>query len=283
MKKIVYSPQGKKEFYNGSIVPNTRMIIDELLLSRQLILQWFLRDFKAKYKQTLLGWLWVIFMPIMTILIFWFMKNSGVIDVGRVKTPYPLYALVGLCAWGIFATGIATGSRVLIDSGSMLVKVNFPKATLVIASTAQGLVDFLIKIMLLVILFVYYGVTPGFWDSMLALLVACSIYFLTLGISFLTALVSGILRDLPNMINLGIMLLLFVTPVLYKPQDESYLMTLNSVNPLHHLVNGFRDILFYGIGHFTLTLAAWCLFSVAIFLVGLWLFYVLHLRITERL
>ena len=71
-------------------------MFQELIRSRELIWRLFLRDFLAKYKQTVLGILWAIIMPLLMVGTFVFLNRAGVINIGKTEIPYPVFALLGL-------------------------------------------------------------------------------------------------------------------------------------------------------------------------------------------
>ena len=162
MSKTTYTPQGRiiENENQGKVFSDLYVMFHELISSRELIWRLFLRDFKARYRQTVLGVLWAILMPIITVGIFVGMNRSGVFQAGEMKVPYPLFALVGVTIWGVFSTALSSACSSLINAGPMLVKINFPKISLVIASTGQGLVDLLIKAALVCSFIVWYGVFP---------------------------------------------------------------------------------------------------------------------------
>ena len=80
--------------------------------------------------------------PIITVGIFVFLNRAGILNIGETSVPYPIFALMGISIYGIFSTGLSVCSNSIIGAGSMVVKINFPKISLVIASMGQSLVDF---------------------------------------------------------------------------------------------------------------------------------------------
>lgn len=91
-------------------------MLQELIKSRDLIWRLFVRDFLAKYKQTVLGVLWAIIMPLLMIGTFVFLNRTGVLNIGKTDVPYPIFALVGLSIWQLFAAGLTIyTNRVLCE------------------------------------------------------------------------------------------------------------------------------------------------------------------------
>ena len=102
-------------------------IIFEIKSNRWLTYQMFRRSFMAMYKQSFLGILWMIILPIVNVGVFVVLDNSGIFNIGDVKVPYPIYAITGMAFWQIFAVGVGACSSSLITAGDMVTKIHFSK------------------------------------------------------------------------------------------------------------------------------------------------------------
>lgn len=283
MQKTVYAPTGKSIIKNGKNIHNARYMLTEIIAARELTLRWFLRDFNAQYRQTALGFLWALIAPIFTVLIFVLMRNSGVINAGDTQVPYPVFALCGLTFWSIFSAGITKASVSLINAGALMIKINFPKISIVLASSLLGLADFIIKFIILIFAMLVFGVKFSIAGLIMATISLLPLYFLTLGLGMILSIISGVLRDTVNFLNLILMPFMLVTPVLYVPDPNSFLYLLNRYNPLNHLVNFPRNILFYDSSINTPEFIISSIFSILILLFGWRLFYLAQTKITERI
>lgn len=78
-------------------------LFNELSNYKELILRLFIRDFLGRTKQTFLGIFWIIFMPLFLICGFLFMNKSGVLNLGDIKVPYPIFAILGITIWHLFS------------------------------------------------------------------------------------------------------------------------------------------------------------------------------------
>lgn len=253
----------------------------ELFSSRQLIWRLFLRDFLAKYKQAVLGILWAIIMPIMMVGIFVFLNRAGILNIGETNVPYPVFALLGISIWQLFATGLTAASNSVIGAGGMVVKINFAKEALVLASFAQAVFEFLVRLVLIAAVFMFYKTTPC-WQAIFFPFILIPIILLTLGLGFIFSLLSAIMRDIPNIVSLLTTFLLFATPVLYPVPASGLFAGLARWNPLAILVSQARDIVITG--HFSQPqqyLLA-CIFSVIIFILCWRVFHLVEPRIAER-
>lgn len=258
-------------------------MLRELITGRGLIWRLFIRDFTAKYRQSALGIAWALIMPLVTIVIFVGMRQSGILNIKATDIPYPLYALIGLTIWSLFSVGLAAGANSLINAGSMIVKINFPKIALVFSATGQGIVELLIRTALVALVFVYYQTTPDWLGTLLALLCLIPLYLMTVGLGFFFSLLGGVLRDIGNMLNMLLMGGLLITPILYPINGSSLLADLNNWNPFNYLINTPRDLVLRGHTDHLVEFGASTVLSLIIFYIGWRFFYLAQTKIAERI
>ncbi len=257
------------------------MFVD-LFTSHELIWRLFLRDFSARYRQTLLGVLWAVIMPLVVVGTFIFLNSSGVLNIGKIEIPYPAYALLGLTVWQVFAGGIVNCSNSIVRAGSMVAKIKFPRETLVVSSFGQTFVETLVRIYLVVLAFVFYRVVPE-WTVVLFPFAVLPLFLLTLGLGFFLSLVNAVIRDVANVVNILTTFLLFLTPVLYPAPKAEVFRVFTRFNPLAPLVNAPRDLVITG--HISDPWGfAWAsLLSVIVFMVSWRFFYLAQMRMAERM
>ena len=183
-------------------------IFYELKHNKWLTLQLFKRDFFAIYKQSLIGVFWAFVVPVISIGTFIILNRSGIFNFGEIEVPYPIYAILGMAFWQLFSTGLLSTSNSLVKAGSMLIKINFSKKSLVFASWAQSLIAFIVQIILVVLLFLIYNVNPSIKILLLPMFMV-PIILLTLGFGFILSLLIYLLLCL---LNLG-----------YQIYEEGYL------------------------------------------------------------
>ena len=273
----IYQPEGQIRM--GWLAAGREML-KELVAGRELIWRLFVRDFLAKYKQAALGILWAVIMPVVVIGAFVFMNRAGVLNIGKTSIPYPAYAILGLTIWQLFATGLTTSSNSIIAGGSMVVKINFAKESLVISSLAQSLFDFLIRLVLVVLVFIYYRIVPA-WTTIFFPFSLIPLILFTLGLGFIFSLLNCILRDVANVVTLFTSFLLFLTPVLYPVKEEGLLANFTKYNPLASLVNGPRDLIINGKLSQPVEYFAVAIFSLLIFLLGWRIFHLVEPKMAE--
>ncbi|WP_287584472.1 ABC transporter permease [Candidatus Borrarchaeum sp.] len=247
-----------------------------------LIRQFFFREFKGQYSQSLLGIIWAFILPLVTLAIFILLRSSGLFNVGVIEVPYVIYALLGLSFWQLFVTGIVQSTNSLVSAGSMIKKVNFPRETLVFASLGNALFSFALQMGIVFILFGIYGFFPH-WKFLLFPLMIIPILLLTCGLGFIFSLINGIIRDLGRILGLGLTFLLFITPIAYELPEMGFLATLARINPLYYLSIAPRDLALTGTLSHPLGYFISCGLSIFVFFYCWMTFHLTETRIPERL
>ncbi len=118
---------------------------------RELAWRLFVRDTAAQYRQSALGYFWVILPPLMTSLIFILLNSANVLVSPDLGMSYPVYVLTGTVFFGLFSDGMAAPLRTIVASRALLIKVSFPREALLLAAWAQTLLGFVIRIALLAV------------------------------------------------------------------------------------------------------------------------------------
>lgn len=257
-----------------------RDMFAEALRSRELVWRLFVRDFSARYKQSALGVLWALLIPVIGGATFVFLNSTGVLNVGDVGVPYAVYALLSLTLWQVFSNGLIVCSNAVVAGGSMVVKINFPKETLVIAGMGQVIFELLVRLALVVVVMIATQ-TPAQWTTLLFPLTLLPLLLFTVGLGFLLSLLNVVFRDVANVVMLAATFLMFLTPVVYPAPESGLLATVMSVNPLSGLIAAPRDLLLRG--HLTDPVSfAWStVLSVALFFAAWRVFHLVEYKMAE--
>jgi len=200
------------------------------------------RDVKVRYKQTVLGVVWAIIQPLLTMLIFLLMF-SKLAKIPTDGTPPALFYYTALVPWIYFSSTIGLCGTSLIGNSNLITKVYFPREILPGAVALSGLVDFGVSGVLTAGFLLYFRITPD-WHLLLLPFLICLLVMLTYGLGIILAAVTVKYRDIkyatPFLIQLG----LFITPIIYPPSmlPEKYHLLL-VLNPLSGIINSFRAIL----------------------------------------
>lgn len=210
---------------------------------RELLYFLVWRDLKVRYKQTILGVVWVVMQPLLMTLIFTVFLGM----LARVPSdgaPYPLFVYAGLLPWTFFANAIATTGNSIVGNAHLITKVYFPRMIIPGAATGARLVDFAIAFIILIGLMLYYSV--GITASLLMLpLLVILITLFALGFGMWLSALNVKYRDIGIALPVLIQLWMFVSPVLYPaslvPERWRWAYELN---PLVGIIEGFRSSLF---------------------------------------
>ncbi len=257
-------------------------IFFELKQNRWLTYQLFKRDLLSAYKQSFLGVLWAIILPLVSITIFIVLNRSGVLNIGDIGAPYSIYALLGIAFWQFFSTGLIACSNSLVNAGPMILKINFSKKSLVVAAAGKAIVPLTIQIMMVGVLFVAYGMTPHIMSLLIPIFIIPLILF-TIGLGFFASLLNAVIRDIGNIISILLMFMMFFTPVLYAKPRIGILATLTKYNPLYYLVATPRDLVLRGIFLEWKGFLVVCFVSTILFIGCLFMFHLTETRVAERI
>ena len=214
----------------------------ELWRNREMVARLVGREVSTRYRQLFLGSVWVLLQPAMTIGVFVLLSRTGVLNLGDVPVPYPLYALVGLTIWQLFAGGVESATRSLASAGSLIVKVNVSKVALVTASLGTVFVDFGVRALVVGVLYAWYGVRPSVAGLLLGLAALVPLLLLILALSLIQALVGVLVRDITGVLPMVMQGLVLLLPIYYDLPRGGVLMQVNRWNPLYYLVCGPRDL-----------------------------------------
>jgi lipopolysaccharide transport system permease protein len=197
------------------------------------------RDIKVRYKQTVLGGVWALLQPFLTMVIFslFFGRLAGIPSDG---VPYPLFSYAALVPWTFFTNGLTNASNSLVGSANLITKVYFPRLNVPIASVLSAGVDILLSSLLLFAMMGYYDVAPTariVWLPLFLVLAVGSALGAGLWLSALNVQFRDVKYTLPFLTQLW----LFATPIAYPSSllPEPW-RTLYGLNPMVGVVEGFR-------------------------------------------
>ena len=256
-------------------------IFNELVNNRWLTYQLFKRDFLATYKQAVIGMFWAFIIPLISVGTFALLNRSGVFVIGNINVPYAVYAVAGVAFWQLFSTGLIMSTNSLVKAGSMIVKINFSKKSLVIAAYCQAFIPFLVQLIVLFAIMLFYGIVPGI-KILLIPIVIIPVILLSFGMGLCLSMLNAILRDIGNIVSLFMTFLMFLTPIFFVKPTIGFLSAISKYNPLYYLIATPRDIVTSSgsihLKGFLLSSAV----SAAIFCICIIVFHITEVRISER-
>jgi len=219
--------------------------LEELWQYRELMFFLAWRDLLVRYKQTVIGILWALIRPLVTMVVFTIIFGRlAKLPSGRI--PYPLFALAGLLPWQLFSTAFTEASASVVGNSQLVSKVYFPRLIIPISATFSALADFLISAGMLIVLMIWYHVGISVNVVWLApLLVLCMLTSVGSGIWFAALFVRY--RDVRHVIPFIVQFGLYISPVGFTSAIiPAKWRLLYSVNPMVGVIEGFRWALFDG-------------------------------------
>ncbi|NVK05629.1 MAG: ABC transporter permease [Flavobacteriia bacterium] len=180
---------------------------------RELLISLAVRDFRVRFVQTRLGYIWAIVQPLVLVFILTFVFGKMLnVDTGGIE--YPLFALSGQILWSYFSFAAVQGGQSLVQSQHMIRKIWFPRVVLPLSKSAVGLMDLGIGLLLLLVGVVVMGI--GFTMNSVWILVAILLTWIAgTGISLWTSALSIRFRDVQHALPYIVQFLFFLTPVAY--------------------------------------------------------------------
>ncbi|NQU03933.1 MAG: ABC transporter permease [Syntrophaceae bacterium] len=203
-----------------------------------IILAW--RDISVRYKQTIIGILWALIRPFLTMVVF-------TIIFGRVaklpsdgNAPYALLVFAAMLPWSLFSTSLGEASNSLISNTNLISKVYFPRLIIPIATVVTAFVDFLISFVILFGMMIYYQFLPG-WNILLLPLFIILALLASLGPGLWITAINVKYRDVRYVIPFITQFGLYVSPVGFSSNiiPEQWRL-LYSINPMVGVIDGFR-------------------------------------------
>jgi lipopolysaccharide transport system permease protein len=242
---------------------------------RGLIQSLVARELTARYRGSVLGFLWSFINPLLLLSVYSFVFATILPNRLESIQPVALFMLCGILPWTWLASSLTEGAGSLIAGGNLIKKVLFPAEVLPIVSVLANMAHFLLPLPLVIGLLVFFHAVPELTGLLwLPAVIAAQLVFttgLTLGLAALTVH----FRDIRDILANLLLLWFFSTPIVYfygQKEVADYRWFFN-LNPASHFVISYQEILFFagGFGHWKWLLGLGFA-SILVFLAGYWLF-----------
>ena len=201
------------------------------------ILAW--RDVAVQFKQTVIGVLWAILRPLLTMIIF-VIVFSKLAQLPSEGVPYPIFVFAAMLPWTFFSTAFSSASNSLINNASLISKVYFPRLLIPAASVFVSALEFIITLPVLLLLMAWYQYAPSWHIITLPLFLLLG-YFSALGAGLYISALNVKYRDFRFVVPFIAQLGLYVSPVGYSTTivPKEYLL-FYYLNPMVGVIDGFR-------------------------------------------
>lgn len=255
-------------------------MIKNLYSYREFLKTSVLKEFRGKYKKSFLGVIWSFINPLLQLLIyslvFSFIMRSNV-------EHYTVFLVVALIPWTFFSTTINQGVGCIVQNEGIIKKVYFPREILPVSVVTSNLLNFCISCLIILGALLISGIGIS-WHIVFLPIVVLIQYIFTLGIVLFVSSITVYIRDLEYFINVLIMLWFYLNPIVYSVDiiPDKYLPIFN-LNPMLHILNGYRDVLYYQHVPNLVNLLILAMASLVIFIVGYRAFKKFEKRFAEEL
>lgn len=244
--------------------------IRPLAFYKYLLYQLTIREIRARYKQSIIGYIWIIFNPLIQLLIYSFVF-SIIFKFPTGNVPYSIFLFIGLLPWIYLQTSLTTSASVLIDNSNLLKKVNFPREVLPYSVILAKSVDLFFSLLLLLGFMIFYKI--NFYPTVLLIfpLLFIQIILMT-GLSLFLSAANLFYRDIQYLTNLSLLIWMYMTPIVYPlslvPREYVWLYKLN---PMVGIIEGYRSAILnlpFDLGTISWSVAV----ALLVFISGFWIF-----------
>ena len=200
------------------------------------------RHIKVMYAQTILGFSWAIFQPLIQIVIFSIVFGK-VAKVPTDDTPYFLFSTVAIIPWTYMSQAMSLSSQSLIQGQHMLGKIYFPRLIFPVTPVFAKLIDFAISVLLLIAVLLYYRILPS-WNVLYLPLFIVVMMCISAGVGMWTSALAIRFRDVKHAMPFVLRMLIYSAPIVYSAsQIPAPYRIIYSMNPIVGVIEGFRSCL----------------------------------------
>ncbi len=198
------------------------------------------RDILVRYKQTVIGILWAVIRPFLTMVVFTFVFGNLAKLPTEGGAPYPIMVFAAMLPWQFFASALQESSNSLITNASMISKIYFPRLVVPTSAVIVSFVDFLISFIILIGMMIFYGFVPNIQILMLPVFTVIA-FLAAMGFGLWLAALNVKYRDFRYIVPFIVQFGLYISPVGFSSSivPEKWRL-LYSLNPMVGVIDGFR-------------------------------------------
>jgi ABC-type polysaccharide/polyol phosphate export permease len=257
--------------------------LKSLFRYRELLYLFTWRDIRIRYKQSLMGFLWALLMPLLIIGAGALVRVAAAKWSGTSVTPQDMASvMVRAVAWSFFVSAIRFGANSLTTNANLVTKIAFPKEVFPISAVLSSLFDFGVAIAAVALVLPVIGILPTLqWLWLFPLLVVMVLQ--AVGITLILSAANLFYRDVKYLVEVFLTYAIFFTPVLYPASVVGSWKTLIMINPISPLLEALSDSLVTNVA----PSAFWTLYSTLVSLIlvlgGYWLFKQFESKFAESI
>jgi ABC-type polysaccharide/polyol phosphate export permease len=221
---------------------------------RVLVQNLVVRELKARYRGTILGFFWSFFNPLLLMMVytvvFGFILQPRDPSLGGSPKFYALFLFSGILPWTWFSSSSLESANVLMTHGNLIKKILFPAEILPIVAVTSNFVHFSFGLPILLLFVPLFGKTYTLYLLFLPLVILVQ-YIFALGFCLLISALTVHFRDIKDLLANWLTFWFFSTPIVYPMtfgtiQRSSLLRAFLNLNPMTHIMQGYQNCVFYG-------------------------------------
>ncbi|MEK4424088.1 ABC transporter permease [Solibacillus sp. FSL K6-1523] len=258
------------------------MLLKEQIANFYLLNKLAIFQLKSDNKNNMLGVLWEFLNPLIQIFMYWFVFGLGIRGNAEIDgVSFVYWMLAGIVMWFFVNAAILEGTRSMYQKYSLVSKMNFPLTVIPGYVVMSKLYIHLIMLSMILIIFWISGYLPSIYYLQLIYFIVFT-YVFSYAVALLASTLAVIVRDVHLLVQAGLRVLFFVSPILWLPDRlPEFVQKLIQLNPFYYLANGYRASLLYDdwyiISHWQLTL-----YNVAFVLILLIIGSSIHFKMRDR-
>jgi ABC-2 type transport system permease protein len=223
---------------------NLALGLKNLYRYREMIRTTISKELKARYKGSVLGFLWTFVNPLLQLAVY----SIAFKYIMRISVPgvnYTLFLFVGLTVWACFSSALIMGSTVFVANGNLIKKIYFPRIVLPISSVSGNIINFALVFGIVLPILWIFGYPPNLYYLFLPLLFII-LWLLCFGFVLILSSAYVYFRDLEHLLNVILMATMYLTPIIYSDDFFPGVMYhVLKLNPMFGVVTSFQRILMY--------------------------------------
>jgi lipopolysaccharide transport system permease protein len=247
---------------------------------RELLVNWTVREIKARYRQSALGFGWALVQPVFQMIIISIIFGNF-LRVPSGDVPYPVFTYVAILPWTLFSGSINGAVPSILQNMQLITKIYFPREILPLSAALSRLVDFFIASVVFIGLAAWYDISIQSTLLYVPLLLVIQIT-LAVAVSLLGSAISVFVRDISFAIPLAMQVWMYLSPVIYPLSEvPEQWRSLYMLNPMAGIIDSYRRVVLDGTAPEVGVLASSTIISLGLFIISYWYFKRLEMAMSD--
>lgn len=222
----------------------------KVIQRRDLLAEFVRTNIKLRYKNSVLGLVWVLLKPLLTFLVLyvvWGGFNRGTIAGAPRQENFAIYLLIGNAIYFFFSECLTFGMNALLEKSHIILKVNFDRSVAIESALIQAGINFLLNLVVLLVFFVFNPVQITVLSLVYFFAVILVLFLLMFGLAYFTSILMLQLRDLETLTPILLQLIFFATPIFFSVGVlPDWMQQLMRYNPLYIIIDSARSAIMFG-------------------------------------